>query len=41
MLPALPMPLVGMAGMDPARGGLVSQDVGKFRCVSSFKVSLF
>lgn len=41
VVPALPLPLVDMAGMDPARGGLVLWDLGKLRCISAFKMTSF
>lgn len=39
--PRLAPVLVGMAAMDPARGGLVSQDLEKLRCVAAFKMTSF
>ena len=41
VLSALPLLLVSTDGMDPARVGLVSWDVGKLRCVSAFKMTSF
>ena len=41
VLPTLPLSLMCTAGMDPARGGLVSWDLEKLRCVSAFKMTSF